>query len=109
MLSTPDEAKGYQNHPGAQKSQEAGCPLDTQAGVHRVRCEGQQGARDTARAAGGGQGAGGKGAVRVGEVVDQRHENEQEADAEGQPGQHGHDPVNRAPRRPCQHEDRGCV
>lgn len=89
----PEEQNWHDGHGERDEAEQAGRPADAEGGVHGLREQGQEGAEAAAHDGGGGEGGGGQGAVAVGEVARQGHEDDLDAHAVGDAGEHGHDPV----------------
>ena len=102
--TTLDEHKQNRAHNQAQKAQQAARPQHAKLLIHRASSERQDRAEGAAGDARRSHGAG-KDLVRVDEVVQQRHEQAQVADAERDAGEGGRDPGDGLARRPARLEE----
>jgi len=107
LVSIPDEDKRHNPQRQADQAQQRTTPSHARAREHRPRDQRQHGRAGTTAAAHGRHRTGREGLVRVGQVVQQRHEEQVEAHAETQACRHGHRPVDLWAGRPTQPEEGG--
>lgn len=107
LVSVPDEDKRHHTQRQADQAQQRTTPGHARAREHRPRDQRQHGRAGAAAAAHGRHRTGREGLVRVGQVVQQRHEKQVEAHAETQACHHGYRPVDVWAGRPTQPEERG--
>ena len=104
-LAIPDKNKRDDRHRNGKESQQGTRPVDPQPGIHRRGGQRQAHGEDGPQRTRGGGGGGGELLIRVGEVVEQRHEDEQVAEAEEDAGHHGHDGVDGEAGGPAEPEE----
>nr|POE72984.1 hypothetical protein CFP56_30923 [Quercus suber] len=103
-VAVSDEDERRRAHQQADEAEQTTGPSDAEVVVQGLRRERQDDAEQTAGAGRGGEGAGGVDLVRINDVVELAHEDQQEGQAEGQGGERGHDPMNADASGPAEPE-----